>query len=177
MLHQRRHAALTVTLVLAMPALTLAAEGPKGHTHKTFNAGVPGDAKKPFRVVEVLASEAETGGMAFEPARIVVEQNEQIRFVIKNVGKMDHEFMLDSFAANKKHAIAMQKNPEMEHDDPNGKRIAPKAQADMVWKFTKLGTFEYACLIQFHYEAGMKGVVEVVAKGKRPKATAAAKPN
>lgn len=146
-----------------------AAPGAKGHTHSKFNAGTPGDPKKPFRVIEMTAKETDKG-MAFEPAKIVVEQGEQIKFVISNVGELDHEFMLDSLEANKKHAIAMQKNPEMEHDDPNGKRIVSKKQADMVWKFSKLGTFEYACLIPGHYEAGMKGVVEVVAKGKLPKA-------
>lgn len=144
------------------------AAGPKGHTHTKFNAGTPGDPKKPFRVIEMTAKETDKG-MAFEPARIVVEQGEQVKFVIRNVGELDHEFMLDSFEANKKHAIAMQKNPEMEHDDPNGKRVVSKKAADMVWKFSKLGTFEYACLIPGHYEAGMKGVVEVVAKGKLPK--------
>lgn len=105
-------------------------------------------------------------GMAYEPAKIVVEQNEQVKFVIKNVGELDHEFMLETFEANAKHAIAMQKNPEMEHDDPNGKRVVSKKQSELIWKFSKLGTFQYACLIPGHYEAGMKGVVEVVAKGK-----------
>lgn len=165
-------AAVTVTILASTFAWTPrseAAPGAKGHTHTKFNAGTPGDPKKPFRVVEMTAKETDKG-MAFEPAKIVVEQGEQIKFVLKNVGELDHEFMLDSFEANKKHAIAMQKNPEMEHDDPNGKRVVSKKQADMVWKFSKLGTFEYACLIPGHYEAGMKGVVEVVAKGKLSKA-------
>lgn len=162
---------VAIGVSLAASQVVHSAAGPKGHTHTTFNAGTPGDPKKPFRVIEMTAKENEKG-MAFDPAKIVVEQNEQVKFVIKNVGELDHEFMLDSFDANKKHAIAMQKNPEMEHDDPNGKRVVSKKQADMVWKFSKLGTFEYACLIPGHYEAGMKGVVEVVAKGKLPKAAA-----
>ncbi len=76
------------------------------------------------------------GVMAFEPAKIVVQQGEQIKFVIKNAGELDHEFMLETFEANKKHAIEMLKNPEMEHDDPNGKRIVSKKQAEIVWKFS-----------------------------------------
>jgi uncharacterized cupredoxin-like copper-binding protein len=122
-------------------------------------------------------------GMSFDPAKIVVEQGEQIKFVIKNVGELAHEFMLDSVEANQKHAIAMQKNPEMEHDDPNGKRMESKTASELVWRFTKLGSFEYACLIPGHYESGMKGIVEVVPKAKtapavasktKPKATAGA---
>ncbi len=155
---------------LVFAGAAVAAPGPKGHTHVTFNAGTPGDPKKPFRVIEMTAIEG-NGTMAFDPPRIEVFQGEQIKFVIKNAGELDHEFMLETFEANQKHAIEMQKNPEMEHDDPNGKRVVSKKQVDLIWKFSKLGTFEYACLIPGHYEAGMKGVVEVVAKGKaRPAA-------
>ncbi len=156
-------------LALLLPATLAsnasAAEGPKGHKHVSFNAGTPGDPKKPFRTVEMTAKEG-NGTMSFEPAKIVVKQGEQVKFVIKNAGELDHEFMLETFEENKKHAIAMQKNPEMEHDDPNGKRVVSKKSADLLWKFSKLGTYEYACLIPGHYEAGMKGVVEVVAKAK-----------
>ena len=49
----------------------------------------------------------------------------------------------------------------MEHDDPNGVRLAPKKTAEILWKFTKAGTFEYACLIPGHLEAGMHGKVIV----------------
>jgi uncharacterized cupredoxin-like copper-binding protein len=157
-------AGLAVALsVLAITCAATAAPGPKGHKHTIFNAGVPGDPKKPFRVIKMTATES-NGTMAFDPPNIVVQQGEQIKFVIKNVGVLDHEFMLDSFEANKKHAVEMQKNPEMEHDDPNGKRIVAKKEAELIWKFSKLGTFEYACLIPGHYEAGMKGVVEVKPK-------------
>ena len=155
----------------AVTHTVLAGQGPKGHSHATFNAGTPGDPKKPFRTIEVIAKEG-NGTMSYEPAKVVVQQGEQIKFVIMNSGELDHEFMLETFEANAKHAIAMQKNPEMEHDDPNGKTVVSKKQAEMVWKFSKLGTFEYACLIPGHYEAGMKGVVEVIAKDKVTKAKA-----
>lgn len=167
--------ALTLVLSLAVASPAVAGPGEKGHTHATFNAGAPGDPKKPFRVIEVRATEG-SGTMAFDPPKIVVEQGEQIKFVIRNGGELAHEFMLDSFEANKKHAIEMQKNPEMEHDDPNGKRVETKKEADLVWRFTKLGTFEYACLIPGHYETGMKGVVEVVAKGKLKAASSSQAP-
>ena len=55
----------------------------------------------------------------------------------------------------------MEKNPEMEHDEPNGKRLEPKKSAEILWRFSKAGTFEFACLIPGHYETGMKGVVVV----------------
>ncbi len=55
----------------------------------------------------------------------------------------------------------MKKNPDMEHDDPNGKRLAPKKTDEIVWKFSKPGEFEYSCLIPGHREAGMVGTIVV----------------
>ena len=168
----RRGMIMAVAMAVAFAGSAIAGPGDKGHTHATFNAGKPGDPKKPFRVIEMVAKET-NGGMAYEPAKVIVQQGEQIKFVIKNVGELAHEFMLDSFEANKKHAVAMQKNPEMEHDDPNGKRVETKKESELIWQFSKLGTYEFACLIPGHYEAGMKGVVEVVPKTKATTKTVA----
>jgi uncharacterized cupredoxin-like copper-binding protein len=55
----------------------------------------------------------------------------------------------------------MKKHPHMEHDEPNGVRLAPKKTAEIVWKFTKPGTFEFACLIPDHRDYGMTGRVIV----------------
>ena len=52
-------------------------------------------------------------------------------------------------------------NPEMEHDDPNATRVEPKKTDEIVWNFTKLGEFEFACLIPGHRDAGMFGTVSV----------------
>ena len=47
----------------------------------------------------------------------------------------------------RKHAEMMKKFPDMEHDEPNGKRLAPGGTSEIVWRFSKAGTFEFACLI------------------------------
>jgi uncharacterized cupredoxin-like copper-binding protein len=101
------------------------------------------------------------GKMLFTPARIEVKKGEQIKFVLRNNGELDHEFILATTVGNLKHAEAMEKNPDMEHDDPNGKRLAPKKMGEIVWKFTKVGEFEYSCLIPGQREAGMIGTVVV----------------
>jgi uncharacterized cupredoxin-like copper-binding protein len=152
--------AISVALVLSAP-LALAAPGAPGHSHRSFAAGAPGDPKKPSRTVEVVMNETEDGKMIYVPDRVEAKRGEQIRFVLKNAGKVDHEFMLDSVANNAKHKIEMQKNPDMEHDDPNGKRLAPGGTGEIVWRFSKAGTFEFACLIPGHYEAGMRGTATV----------------
>jgi uncharacterized cupredoxin-like copper-binding protein len=130
------------------------------HTGHVFAAGEPGDPKKPFRVVEITMTDG-PGTMSYSPDKIEVRKGEQIKFVLKNTGYLAHEFLLDSFENNAKHKIEMQKNPEMEHDDPNGKRLEPKKSAEVLWRFTKSGTFEFACLIPGHYETGMKGTIVV----------------
>jgi len=147
------------TILLALTALStlpLRAHSHEQHAHESFAAGEPGDPKKPSRTIEVGMSE-----MAYAPARIEVKRGEQIRFVIRNNGADDHEFLLATTEENLKHAEEMQKNPHMEHEEPNGVRLAPKKSAEIVWKFTKAGTFEYSCLIPGHREAGMTGQILV----------------
>lgn len=99
--------------------------------------------------------------MLFDPAHVVVRNGEQIRFVLSNDGTENHEFVLATVAENNKHAKLMKKYPHMEHDDPNAKRLALLTDGEIVWKFTRRGTFEYACLIPGHREAGMHGTIEV----------------
>ena len=55
----------------------------------------------------------------------------------------------------------MKKHPEMVHGDPNGKTLAPKASAEILWRSSKRSTFEFACLIPGHRDAGMLGTVVV----------------
>jgi uncharacterized cupredoxin-like copper-binding protein len=125
-----------------------------------FSAGEPGDPKKPARIIKVVMRE-DGKKLAFEPTRITVRKDEQIRFVLENAGIDDHEFVLATVKENRKHAELMKKFPDMEHDDPNAKRLAPAARGEILWKFTKAGTFEFACLIPGHREAGMLGKVVV----------------
>jgi len=139
-------------LVLSAPALP--ARSHEHHDH--FSAGEPGDPAKPSRTIEIAMNE-----MDFAPANIEVKRGEQIRIVLRNVGTEDHEFLLATTEENLKHAELMKKFPKMEHDDPNGVRVAPKQSAEIVWKFTKAGTFEYSCLIPTHLDMGMIGHVAV----------------
>jgi len=75
--------------------------------------------------------------MSFAPDRIEVRQGEQIKFALKNAGTQDHEFMLATKEENVTHGKLMERFPEMEHDDPNGKRLTPQTSSDIIWKFTQ----------------------------------------
>lgn len=145
-------------------AATPAAAGPggAGHDHQMsgFSAGEPGNPNKPARVVEITMRETD-GKMVFVPDKLEMRKDEQVRFVLKNAGALDHEFVLATVKENDSHGKAMMKSPEMEHDDPNAMRVAPNKSSEFVWRFTKRGEFEFACLIPGHREAGMTGTVRV----------------
>ncbi|MCW5686843.1 MAG: cupredoxin family protein [Pseudolabrys sp.] len=157
MIYGRTLLAALLPLCLATPVL---AAGSGDHAHEIFSAGEPGNPKKPARTVQVVMKEGD-GTMLFVPARIEVKRGEQIRFLLRNGGALDHEFVLATAPENLKHAEAMKKNPDMEHDDPNARRLVPSGKDELVWRFTKTGTFEYGCLIPGHREAGMIGTVVV----------------
>lgn len=148
------------SLLIAFPAVAGPGGAGHGHGHADFSAGEPGDPKRAARVVQVVMREAD-GKMLFVPDRLEVKKGEQVKFVLRNNGELEHEFVLATTAENLKHAEEMKKNPDMEHDDPNAKRLDPKKAGEFVWKFTKTGEFEYGCLIPGHREAGMVGTVVV----------------
>lgn len=101
------------------------------------------------------------GKMMFVPNKVEVKKGKQIKFMLRNNGELDHEFVLATTAENLEHAEMMKKNPEMRHVDPNARRVAPKKTDEFVWRFTKVGMFEFACLIPGHRDAGMFGVADV----------------
>jgi uncharacterized cupredoxin-like copper-binding protein/Cu/Ag efflux protein CusF len=122
--------------------------------------GKPGDPNQVSRTVEITMSDA----MRFSPASVAVKRNETIRFVLNNVGKLKHEMVLGTIKELKAHAAQMLKFPEMEHADPNQASVEPGKTGELVWQFTKAGTFDFACLQAGHFEAGMKGRVVVSRK-------------
>jgi uncharacterized cupredoxin-like copper-binding protein len=152
---------LSLIAILMSAAAAVAGPGGAGHSHDHEAAyGKPGDPKKPARIVQVVMSERD-GKMAFIPDRIEVRRGEQVKFSLRNNGELDHELVLATLEENLKHAIEMQKNPDMEHDDPNAKRLAPKKTGEIIWQFTKAGEFDFSCLIPGHREAGMTGKIIV----------------
>jgi uncharacterized cupredoxin-like copper-binding protein len=151
-------APLALAAALSVLFVLFQASAHEGHEH--FSAGEAGDPKKTSRTVKITMLE-DGKRMRFEPDIVEIRLGEQIRFAVYNDGSWDHEFMLATKAENRKHAEFMKKFPEMEHDDPNAVRLSPLNSGEILWKFTKRGEFEYACLIPGHLEAGMHGKVVV----------------
>ncbi len=119
--------------------------------------GEPGDLKKVSRTIQVVMSD----DMKFTPSNVNVKRGETIRFVVRNAGHSKHEMVIGTMAELKEHAEMMRRMPGMEHDDPNQLMLDPGKTGNLVWRFTKAGTVDFACLQPGHFEAGMMGKVSV----------------
>jgi uncharacterized cupredoxin-like copper-binding protein len=156
-MNMKRSSLTAATAILFLGAAMVATAA---HEGEHFSAGEPGNPKKPARTVTVVMSDSD-GTMRFIPDRVDIKKGEQIRFILKNNGVLKHEFMLANVKDNDKHAELMKKYPDMEHDDPNAKSVDPGKTAEILWRFSKPGEFEFACLIPGHREAGMHGFAHV----------------
>lgn len=163
-MHATQLKMLLVTTAFVVTVAGSPALADPGHVHgkdASYVAGEPGDPAKDSRIVNVTMIEHDDGTMAYEPLSIDVQQGEQVKFITQNKGEVPHEFMLANEEENLEHAALMQKYPEMEHDQPNAVTLQPGAKTELVWRFSKGGSFEFACLIPGHRELGMLGQVSV----------------
>jgi uncharacterized cupredoxin-like copper-binding protein len=147
-------------LLSAIPVIMLAASAMAHSDHGSDAIGKPGTASKVTRTVTIDM----TDDMKFHSSLIDVKQGETIKFVAKNAGKVKHEMVLGTEKDLRDHAELMKKNPEMEHAEANMVTVAPGKSGEIIWQFTKSGKVDFACLQPGHYEAGMKGAVNVSKK-------------
>jgi uncharacterized cupredoxin-like copper-binding protein len=119
--------------------------------------GIAGEWRNAQRTIAVRMLDS----MRFSPQRIEVRLNETVRFTLRNTGRLKHEFVIGTKAENEAHAALMMKFPDMEHDEPYMAHVNPGQTGAIVWTFNRTGTFEFACLIAGHYQAGMAGTISV----------------
>jgi uncharacterized cupredoxin-like copper-binding protein len=157
----------SITAVAALISLTstvafAAGKHGGGHGHGD-EIGEPGIASKATRTVKVDM----TDGMRFNPSSIEVKQGETVRFIVTNSGRLKHELVLGTEKELREHYEVMKKNPEMEHADPNMVTLAGGKTGEIVWQFSRAGKVDFACLQPGHYDAGMKGAVNVSKAAKK----------
>jgi uncharacterized cupredoxin-like copper-binding protein len=119
--------------------------------------GREGDPRRVTRTLTIDMSDR----MRFSPDVLKVRLGDTVRLRVENSGAAMHELVIGTEAALIAHAELMKKHPGMEHDAPYMAHVAPRRQADLVWTFNRAGTFHYGCLIPGHWEAGMKGLIQV----------------
>jgi uncharacterized cupredoxin-like copper-binding protein len=149
---------LLMLVLLAPPA----ALGDETHAHgaaglAATDAGEAGRADAVRRTVRVGMHDA----MRFSPGVLSVRRGDTVRLLVRNHGQIMHEIVLGTPAEIEQHRLAMRRDPAMAHGAPYMAHVAPGAQAQMLWRFSRAGTVHYACLLPGHYEAGMTGTIEV----------------
>jgi uncharacterized cupredoxin-like copper-binding protein len=156
----RRHLIGAAAAALALPALGHGEKQRAATTPKKEQTawGIAGDARAAQRTIRVRMLDT----MRFEPDALDVKLGETVRFAIRNDGKMLHELVIGTKRELEEHAALMLKFPNMEHDEPYMAHVDPGKGGQIVWHFNRAGTFEFACLIAGHYQAGMKGVIHVL---------------
>ena len=162
---------MPLALLLAPLASAIAAgehEGGHGHEDGHGNGGhevafgQPADPGHADHTVEVIAHDT----MRFEPDRIDVEAGETIRFVVRNIGQLQHSFTLGTPTGQEAHEKEMQGMAVEDMaghmaNDPTGMVIQPGETGQLTWRFTESGPVEFACHIPGHYPAGMKGRIRI----------------
>jgi uncharacterized cupredoxin-like copper-binding protein len=119
--------------------------------------GIAGDPRR-ARTIEIRMTDA----MRFNPDRVEVREGETVRLVVRNAGKTLYELVIGTPQELKAHAALMKKHPGMEHDEPYMTHVRPGKRGEIVWNFNRPGTFQFACLVGGHFEAGMVGTLVVV---------------
>ena len=124
--------------------------------------GVAGDPKAVKRTVEIATRDE----MRFSPSAIQVAQGETVRLVVRNDGKLMHELVIGTKKELDAHAATMAKSQAMAHEEPYIAHVAPGESGEIVWTFNRPGRFDFACLVAGHYEAGMRGRIDVAPGAK-----------
>ena len=147
-------------LLLSLVSSAIMASGTHSHSHDKmkYSVGEPGKGTPDRRI---LVSMQDTMRYIFAPELVSLKQDETIEFLVRNDGKIQHEFSIGNAEDQVKHAQMMQRMPDMKHDDPNTVSLAPGESATLSWKFIGKDTVVFACNIPGHFEAGMKLILAI----------------
>lgn len=137
-----------------------------GHEHGDAVAATPLVAQTISRSVIIRMNDQ----MRFTPNTVPVQAGETIHFVVHNDGATAHEFVLGNSQEIAEHAELMRKIAAgtvsaASHSHQHGAGAALRVEAgkmgEIVVTFPQAGNLEMACLIPGHFEAGMRGTIEV----------------
>ena len=121
---------------------------------------VPGAAADPADASRKILVEA-SDELLFEPSSIDIDAGDVVTFVVRNEGKMVHEFVLGDEAYQDEHKAAMQHGEGHMSELNNAVDVAPSETVKLTWRFNESGTVLYGCHEPGHYEGGMVGTITV----------------
>lgn len=95
----------------------------------------------------------------FEPSEIVVPAGAEVRFVVRNLDPIDHEFILGDQEVQDRH----ERGTDPHHGAiPGEVSVAAGETAETVYRFGEPGTLLIGCHLPGHWDYGMRAVVRVV---------------
>ena len=127
-----------------------------------FKFGKPGSASEVIRTIHL-----DMRNMSYGVKNIDTKEGETIRFVLKNSDDSEHDFTIgppDVQAAHRKEMMEMMDNDtdmSKHHRDPNAVFVNAGETRELIWTFATADGLEFGCNVPGHYEAGMKGRINV----------------
>lgn len=121
---------------------------------QSFAFGQPGQEAQVTKTIHVEANDQ----MRLKFDSMNIRRGDVVKFVVKNVGQVPHEFAIGDEAFRREHMQEMkQPMAGMEHADPNVVSLKPGETKTLIWGFDHLRTrnIMFACYVPGHYEAGM----------------------
>ena len=141
--------------------------------------GEKGDPSKIDRTIEI-----EMYDNYYYPTQIEVKKGETIKFIVKNLGELVHEYNIGTKKMHIKHQPEMarlveheilladkidhekmkkmaQKDHSLGHSHSNSVLLEPSETGEIIWKFSKDISLEMACNMPGHYETGMVGKINI----------------
>ncbi len=114
----------------------------------------------------------------YSPNIIKVKKGETVKFIVKNMGELVHEYNIATKDMHLKHQPEMMKmvvneilladridkekmkemakhDHSMAHKHSNSLLLEPNETGEIIWKFNSSAKLEVACNVPGHYEAGM----------------------
>lgn len=124
---------------------------------QAFAFGRPGQEAEVTKTVHVEANDQ----MRLKFDSMDIRRGDVVKFVVKNVGQVPHEFAVGDDVFRREHLQEMKHQMAgmagMEHNDLNVVSLQPGETKPLIWRFDKLHTRNiiFACYVPGHYEAGM----------------------
>jgi uncharacterized cupredoxin-like copper-binding protein len=106
-----------------------------------------------IRTVEITVEHSR-----FDPAVLEASPGETVRFVIRNLDPIDHEFILGNQAVQDRHETGT----EPHHGEVPGEVSVPAGtQAVTTYRFRAAGSLPFGCHLPGHWAYGMRGTVHI----------------
>jgi uncharacterized cupredoxin-like copper-binding protein len=114
----------------------------------------PAGWAEPPRTVRIEMTE-----FAFRPAVVSLAAGRPVRLVFVNRGQLAHQFQADYFRSVPVRVV--DESTLVEAPGATVVRLEPGTSASMEFYPRRTGRFAFACTIEGHREAGMRGVLEI----------------